>query len=180
MQRPQLEHIIRAAAGITGAAEFVVIGSQAVLGQFPNAPAELLISMEADLFTFRSPSDGELIDGSIGEASPFHQTFGYYAHGVGEETATLPADWNDRLIAIRGENTGGGTGLCLEVHDLAISKLVAGREKDLNFIRGLLRHRLADSALIRDRLAVTAIPTDRREVCIARLQRLSVQTPPSD
>ena len=45
MQRPQLEHIIRAAAGITGAGEFIVISSQAILGQFPNAPAELLISV---------------------------------------------------------------------------------------------------------------------------------------
>ena len=50
MQRPQLEHIIRAAAGITGAQEFVIIGSQAVLGQFPHAPSELLVSIEADLF----------------------------------------------------------------------------------------------------------------------------------
>ena len=38
MQRAQLEHIIRAAAGITGAPEFIVIGSQAVLGQFPVVP----------------------------------------------------------------------------------------------------------------------------------------------
>src|SRR5438105_1460416 len=35
MQRHQLEHIIRAAAGVTGAEELVIIGSQAVLGQFP-------------------------------------------------------------------------------------------------------------------------------------------------
>jgi hypothetical protein len=48
MQRPQLEHIIRAAAGITDAKEFVIIGSQAVLGQFPNSPAELLVSIELD------------------------------------------------------------------------------------------------------------------------------------
>ena len=90
MQRPQLEHILRAAFGITGADRFVVIGSQSVLGQFPDPPAELLVSVEADLFTFRGPQDADLIDGSIGEASPFHQTFGYYAHGVGEETAVLP------------------------------------------------------------------------------------------
>ena len=37
MQRPQLEHIIRAAAGITGADRLVIVGSQAILGQFPNA-----------------------------------------------------------------------------------------------------------------------------------------------
>lgn len=61
MQRPQLEHIIRAAAGITGAGEIVVIGSQSVLGQFPDSPAELLVSLEADVFTLRDPADADLI-----------------------------------------------------------------------------------------------------------------------
>jgi hypothetical protein len=91
MQRNQLEHIDRAAAGITGASEFVIVGSQAVLGQFPEAPDVLLVSMEVDIFSLRSPDDSELVDGCIGEGSPFHQTFGYYAHGVGEDTAAVPA-----------------------------------------------------------------------------------------
>lgn len=173
MQRPQLEHIIRAAAGITGAKEFVIIGSQAVLGQFPDSPGELRVSIEADLFSPRSPADADLIDGSIGEGSPFHQTFGYYAHGVAEETAVLPAGWKDRLILIRNENTGGGTGLCLEVHDLAVSKLVAGREKDFSFVQSLLRHQLAKAELIRDRLAATSVSPERRELCLARLQKIS-------
>lgn len=131
MQRPQLEHIIRAASGITGATEIVVIGSQAVLGQFPDAPAALLVSIEADVFTFRDPADADLIDGSIGEGSPFHQTFGYYAHGVAEETAILPTGWKERLITLRNSNTGNGCGLCLEANDLAVAKLAAGREKDV-------------------------------------------------
>jgi len=173
MQRRQLEHIIRAASGITGADQFVVIGSQAVLGQFPDAPAELLVSMEADLFSLRSPNDADLIDGSIGEASPFHQTFGYYAHGVDEETAVLPDGWKQRLVPIRSEATGGGEALCLEVHDLAVSKLAAGREKDLDFIAGLLRHNLANAEVIRERLAMTAMSSELREICSARLQRLS-------
>lgn len=50
MLRQQLEHIIRAAAAITGAPEFVIVGSQAVLGQFPQAPEELLVSIEATYF----------------------------------------------------------------------------------------------------------------------------------
>ena len=65
MHRQQLEHIIRAAAGITGASEFVIVGSQAVLGQFPQAPDELLVSIEADVFSLRDPADSDLIDGSI-------------------------------------------------------------------------------------------------------------------
>lgn len=85
MRRDQLEHIIRAACAITGATEIVVIGSQAVLGQHPDAPEELRVSIEADVFTFRDPADADLIDGSIGERSPFHETFGYYAHGVARE-----------------------------------------------------------------------------------------------
>lgn len=155
-----------------------MIGSQALLGQFPDPPAELRVSIEADVFTLRSPRDAELIDGSIGEASPFHQTFGYYAHGVGEETAVLPAGWKDRLISLHNENTGGGTGLCLEVHDLAVSKLVAGREKDLKYVGGLLRYGLANSEIIRGRLASTTMPQDRLGTCMARLERLSAPAPP--
>ena len=173
MQRHQLEHIIRAAAGITGAREFVIVGSQTVLGQFPQAPDELLASIEADLFSLRTPEDSDLIDGSIGEGSPFHQTFGYYAHGVGAETAVLPAGWRERLIPLRNENTGGGAGFCLEVHDLAVSKLVAGREKDLSFITALLRHRLADAHTIQERLTTTPLDSERRTLCEARLKRIS-------
>ena len=87
MQRRQLGHIIRAAAAISGADEIVVVGSQAVLAQFPMAPPELLVSIEADVFVPVNPAAAELIDGSIGEGSPFHQTFGYFAHGVVEDTA---------------------------------------------------------------------------------------------
>jgi hypothetical protein len=67
MQRQQLEHIIRAAAGITGAPEFVIIGSQAVLGQFPQAPDELLVSIEADVFSLRDLADSDLTGGSISD-----------------------------------------------------------------------------------------------------------------
>lgn len=89
MQRSQLEHIIRAAAAITGADALVAVGSQAILGQFPDPPPELAVSMEADVFSLRDPADADLIEGSIGEGSPFHQTFVYYAHGVAEETAVV-------------------------------------------------------------------------------------------
>jgi hypothetical protein len=173
MQRSQLEHIIRAAAGITGADRFIVVGSQSILGGTPNPPDELLVSIEADIFSPRDPSDTDLIDGSIGEGSPFHQTFGYYAHGVAEETAVLPAGWKNRLVSVCNENTGGANGLCLEVHDLAVSKLVAGREKDLEFVGALLRHRLANPQIVEERLASTSITEELRATCLARLKRLN-------
>jgi hypothetical protein len=171
MNRTQLEHILRASAAITGADEFVVIGSQSILGAHPDAPSELLVSMEADLFTFRSPADADLVEGSIGEGSPFHHTFGYCAHGVGIETAKLPQGWQQRLIAVASAATGGATGLCLEPHDLAISKLIAGREKDLEFVRDLLRHAMVDPKTLAERLAQTEIPQAIAELAQQRLRR---------
>jgi hypothetical protein len=173
MNRTQLEHIIRASAAITGATELVIVGSQSILGQYPDAPPELLRSIEADIFTLRSPDDAELIDGSIGEASPFHQTFGYYAHGVGSETAVLPDGWKDRLVPLRTPATGGGTGLCLDPNDLAISKLVASREKDLEYLRLLFAQGLASAATVRQRIIATPIPESLRARCLRTLESLS-------
>src|SRR4051812_32898998 len=129
MTRDQLEHLIRAAAVIADDDTIVIVGSQSVLGQFPDAPEPMRISMEADLFPLHYPERADLIEGSIGELSPFHQTFGYYAHGVSEETAVLPQGWKERLIEIRNEKTRGAEGPCLGIHDFLLAKLLARPEK---------------------------------------------------
>jgi hypothetical protein len=103
--RPQLEHIIRAATATLNINEVIVIGSQSILGSYPAAPAEFCGSMEADVFPRENPSDSIVIDGAIGEASMFHQTFGYYAHGVDETTAILPDDWEQRLVKVQSPAT---------------------------------------------------------------------------
>lgn len=41
MNRSQLEHLVRAAAAVTNEYDFIVIGSQSVLGAFPDAPFDL-------------------------------------------------------------------------------------------------------------------------------------------
>lgn len=142
MKRAELEHLIRAAGNIADVSKLVIIGSQAILGSFPDAPPELTFSAEADTYPLDAPEKADLIDGSIGEKSPFHETFGYYAHGVGPETAQLAANWQLRLVPIQNENTRGIIGLCLSPADLAISKLFAGREKDLDFVAVMLRHKM--------------------------------------
>ena len=49
MTRAELEHAIRAACDIAKDTAVVVFGSQAILGQFPDAPAGLRQSVEVDL-----------------------------------------------------------------------------------------------------------------------------------
>jgi hypothetical protein len=173
MTRAALEHLLRAASALTNEREFVVIGSQAILGQFPEAPEALLVSMEADFYARHAPEKSDLIDGAIGELSTFHQTFGYYAHGVDDTTATLPAGWEARLVSVRNENTGGATGWCLDVHDLACAKLVAGRERDMDFLRVLLRERMVDLPTVHEHLGQLQLPPERVEALRQRLHRLA-------
>ena len=169
MTRSELEHIIRASGAIVKDTELIIIGSQSVLGQFPEAPAALCRSMEADLYPRHAPKLAELVDGAIGEGSSFHEQFGYYAQGVGPGTAVLPQGWEGRLVRVENANTNGIAGLCLEVHDLAISKYVAGREKDLAFTRELAKNEMTESRILLQRLAETDVTPQLRKQLRSRI-----------
>ena len=171
MKRSELEHLIRAAGRIAGDREIVVIGSQAILGQFPDAPPALLRSMEGDLYPRGKPELADKVDGAIGEGSRFHVQYGYYAQGVAPDTATLARGWQRRLVRIANANTEGFTGLCLEVHDLALSKYVAGREKDLEFTRELARHRMTEKKTLLKRLAATRLDAAFARAVRGRIER---------
>ena len=177
MTREQLEHIVRAAAYLVDDDELIVVGSQAVLGEFPDAPPALLSSNEADVYPKNKPELADVIDGTIGELSPFHETFGYYAHGVGETTAILPEGWRERLVPVCNANTRGATGWCLEIHDLVMSKLAAGREKDLEFALEAARHRLVTEDVLSKRLSVIQLPEKLRPIVAGRIARLFATDP---
>ncbi len=144
MNRGQLEHLLRAGGSVADETELVVVGSQAILASLPDPPPELAASMEADIYPLHAPEKADLIDGSIGELSPFHHTFGYYAHGIAPATATLPSDWRSRAVAISGSGTCGVVGWCPAPADLAVSKLAAGRAKDMDYVRALMVHGIVD------------------------------------
>jgi len=119
--------------------EIVVIGSQAIHAQDMTLPSIAFRSAEADVYPRNHPERADDIDAALGELSPFHATYGYYAHGVSPRTAILPAGWETRLIRLSNPNTGGATGLCLDLHDLALSKYAAGRAHDRDFNQALVR-----------------------------------------
>jgi hypothetical protein len=137
VRREDFEHVISAAAEVCGEREIVVVGSQAILGSVADPPKAMLFSMEADIYPRHNPAKAEKIDGSLGDGSYFHATYGYYAHGVGPETAKPPAGWEKRLVKVeippRVGQQVGAVALCLEVHDLVLAKCVAGRGHDWEF-----------------------------------------------
>lgn len=174
MNRAAFEHAIRAAGAVLGAKEVLVIGSQALHASVEGRlPPEALRSVEVDVAVLGGDPDGtlaDLIDGSIGEASMFHETFGYYAQGVVESTAVLPPGWRKRLVRYERPGTAGVVAWCLEVHDLWISKAVAGRPKDLEFCGALVRRRLVEPDVLRARLGRMRDLDDRiRQAVTARV-----------
>lgn len=158
MTREQLEHIVRASADITGQYEFVIVGSQSILGAIPRPPAEFTASAEADIYPLNAPELADEIDGAIGEGSHFHDTFGYYAQGVGPETAYLPAGWQHRVHRVQGPGTNERVAYCLDVCDLFLSKAAAGRDKDREFCTALLVHKFLTASDALERTA--AMPLD--------------------
>lgn len=168
MTRDQLEHAIRAACDVSGDTELLVFGSQAILAEFPDAPPELRTSIEVDVQPLTRVDALDRIDGALGELSPFHAAFGFYVHGVSIEAATLPEGWQDRTVRVSDPvSTRGNTAHCLEVHDLAASKLFAHREKDRTFVRTLLVEHLVDPEVLKGRLDL--LPAD--EARLTELKR---------
>lgn len=145
MRRDQLEHAIRAACDVSG-----------------------------DIQAKNFPQNTDLIDGALGELSLFHQTHGFYVHGVSIGAAVLLDGWDQRTVAVCDLlGTKGNTGHCLEAHDLAASKLVAGREKDRVFVATLLHEELVDGEILLERVAELPVDSDRRD-SISRWVRATV------
>jgi len=175
MTREQFEHAVRAAGAVLDEDEILVIDSQAIHATLSGPlPPEARRSIEVDIVVAGDASGerADLLDGSIGELSMFHAAFGYYAQGVVESTAILPAGWRERLVPFATPGTGGVTALCLEPHDLWVSKAIAHRPKDIEFCEALLREELVESALLTERLAsVPDLPEKRREAAESLLRR---------
>jgi hypothetical protein len=169
VRKSELAHILRAACSIAGDPHILVIGSQSILGSFSEdeLPSDATRSIEADVAFFddSDESKSDAVDGGIGEESPFHQSFGVYGQGVGIATATLPLGWQDRLVSFDHPEARPSEALCLDPHDLVVSKLVAGREKDFEFARALLAAGLVDDGVLRARAELLpGIQATRRRV----------------
>lgn len=170
MKRAEFEHAIRAAGGVLGVNDVLVIGSQAlhasVSGSFPE---DVTPSVEVDIAVWNDPEGrlADLLDGSIGEGSMFHATFGYYIQGVVETTAVLPAGWCERLVRFDPPSTDGVVAWCLEPHDLWISKAIASRPKDIDFCRAMLEAGVVRPDQLRERLEGISDLDDRIRHAVA-------------
>ncbi|MBM3836368.1 MAG: hypothetical protein FJ398_00135 [Verrucomicrobia bacterium] len=141
----------------------IVFGSQCILGMVARPPGVCLRSQEVDLYPRANPQALPLLVTQLGARSDFSRQNGFFVDCVTPELASLPDGWTERLIPFRTKRTGGVTGWCLELHDLAASKLAAGREKDRSYLEALLRSRLIKPMILADRIATLPVSSGRRK-----------------
>jgi hypothetical protein len=151
MRRDQLEHAIRTACQIIEQQEVIVVGSQSTSAPTNEMqlPPAATMSIEVDILPLADTNEetarlADLIEGVAGEFPPFEQLHGFSIDGVDLTTSVLPEGWRDRLVKVQKANTAPPTGeprftgWCLDKEDLCAAKLIAFREKDLNFVGALL------------------------------------------
>jgi hypothetical protein len=165
MKRQELAHILRASCTIAGDADVLVIGSQAILGAYDDAelPEVVALSREADIAFLDDPDrrKADAVEAAIGEMSPFHDTHRVFAEGVHIDTAELPDGWRERLVTWTLQSSDPAAPRFIEPHDLVVSKLAAGRDKDVVFAASLLEARLVNLDVLIERAAKLSTSGER-------------------
>ncbi len=165
MKRSQLELALRMAGEIARDSDFIVFGSQSILGTVAAPPRTCLLSMEVDLYPRRYPQAAVLVAAKLGPRSVFFKKHGFFVDCVTPDLAAFPEGWTDRLVPFCTRFTGSVTGWCVELHDVAASKLSAGREKDLNYVAALLKTRLVKTNVLKNRIVTLPItPASQNEI----------------
>jgi hypothetical protein len=153
------------------------MGSQSILASYSVAALnpDLLMSAEVDIMPVDADAAeierlSDHLHGSLGQDSSFQEAFGFHVDGITIDTSVLPQGWVYRLIPAV-DPASGATAWCLDPHDLAIAKLIAGRSKDLDFVRVLVTDRLVDPAQVREGLV--SIDDPRVPMAVTRLDGLA-------
>lgn len=177
-----LELAVRALATHFRTDTIVIIGSQSVLLEWPDAPVLMRTSGEIDAYpanwsTWEHDHPGEEaseeINALFGWGSLFHEAHGFYIDGVDARTATLPPGWRERVIRLAIKMVDiTVTAIAPSPEDLAVSKLARLEEKDRAYIEERHLFRPLKIDVIKERLAQTEMPDEIRRRALIFLDHI--------
>lgn len=171
VRKSDLHKLINEFSKLYGSETPIIVGSQALYAVTDSLPQIARRSIECDfLFATGKLHLRDEIDTRLGIASDFRVEHGFYADGLGLATVTLPDGWETRLKPLLDENSVL-VALCIDIYDLVSAKLVAGREKDLDFLKSLLLSDSIDMELILNRVLLVRDKVENDTLAI-RLKRL--------
>ena len=136
-----------------GDCQIIVLGSASLLASFPElgeSSEPLAATYDADLCPLPfDETTALMIHEAIGESGAFHLRHGYHADVLSDSIfETLPPGWQERLVHVPGCDGVHA----LDPHDLAATKLLIGRAKDISLVRHLARSTRLSRQLVAQRL----------------------------
>jgi len=173
MRRRELQHILLEVGERFALTEVFVIGSSAILAVLPDPPEGVLTATrDVDIIPPNDEDErmADQISYVIGEASPFDVEYGYHAQGVSLKTPTYaPHGWQARTIDV---SVGKIVAHCMEPHDVVLSKLGAGREKDLEFASAAAALGLVVQSVLLTNLRFVPTTTEHSRLIAERISAL--------
>lgn len=163
MNREQLHALLTEARKQVQHAEFVIVGSLAILGAVAEPPRTMVMSIDVDTYLKNDPQrTGELVQ-ALGQGSAFEDEHGYYLDPVSPNLPSFPEGWQDRLVQI---DFGDVKAFFVEANDVAVSKYMRGEDRDLRWLLAGLKGGLIDLDVIERR--VGSAPALDGELAAAR------------
>ena len=154
MKKEHLLDLIHRVRELTKIEAPVIVGSHSLFAITDQVPSIVSQSFEADfLLGMDSITAMQRVNAELGVTSDFYDLHGYHADALGLATVVLVPGWEERLQPLQDES-GQVIARCLELHDVAVSKLMAGRDKDFSFIAALLDRRLIALVTLTERAAL--------------------------
>ena len=165
MRREDLARLFARARDLSGESDYVVMGSVAVLGHAGDVPPRMAASVDVEAFGKSDPGRVFDLAAELGQGSPFEAEHGYYLDPISPRVATLPDDWESRLVRI--ELAPSLVAWFLEPNDAAVSKYARLEPRDREWIRPGLEAGILSLPILDDRFARTVF-ADPAEATRAR------------
>jgi hypothetical protein len=171
MRKQPFFDLIHRVSELTGIEAPIIVGSHTIYALTDQVPTIVRESIEADFLLAEGGIEAiRGVNKELGVTSDFYDESGYYADGLGLATVVLVPGWQDRLQPFKDE-TGQVVARCLELHDTAVSKLMAGRDKNYVFLSEILANRLISLETLAERAALI-LETVHEDALLPRLQKL--------
>jgi hypothetical protein len=188
MKASEADALILAFAQEINAQRILVIGSQAIHAHHANPPIDAVVeSREVDLVPQPYADYSKWFyyaHERLGNDSEFDLKHGRYVDMVKDTVPKLPSGWEERAIERTLHLPDGRvvTAIYPELHDLIVTKLLAGRAQDEAFLRGVLKIADVSERTLRERMASVNLPLERESMrawaddCLRRVFHLPRHT----
>jgi hypothetical protein len=155
-----LQKLFERAKDLTNHTEFVVVGSNSVLGvpRDHELPPRMTMSNDVDAYTRGDPGRIFDLEKQLGQGSPFELENGYYLDPVSPTLPTLPNSWESRLFTVRFDDD-----LVLhflDPNDAAVSKYARCEPRDREWLQAGLAAGVLSPAVIAYRMQETVFADD--------------------